>query len=144
MRNKVASVAVGRCAVTDMPLAFAALCAQVYVRPGSHAATAAQSATLPCLRAYVLPCRHAARMRSQRQASTPSQQCRACPAAVAPPPPHIRLRSATPPHAPIGPGALSHTHRGLPLARNKLRFGDAMLDALCNNLDKMSKDWDGV
>ena len=39
VRNKVASVAVGVCAVTEMPLAFAELFAQVYVIPGRRAAT---------------------------------------------------------------------------------------------------------
>ena len=74
--------------------------------------------------AYVMPCRHAARMRSQRKASTPSQQCRARPAPTHPPPYSAPQRH--PPHAPIGPGALSHTHRGLPLALNKTGFGTAM------------------
>ena len=38
VHNKVASVAVGSCAVTELPLAFAALCAQDYVLPGRNAA----------------------------------------------------------------------------------------------------------
>ena len=38
MRNKVASVAVGGCAVTDAPLAFAALFAQDCVLLGSRVA----------------------------------------------------------------------------------------------------------
>jgi hypothetical protein len=42
------------------------------------------------------------------------------------------------PLCPHGTGALSRTHRGLPLALNKFRFGTAMPP--CNNLDKMSKD----
>ena len=43
-----------------------------------------------------------------------------------------------PPLRPHGPGALPRAHRGLPLARSKLRFGTAMPRS--NNLDKTSKD----
>jgi len=54
VRNKFASVAVGRCVVTGLPLAFAALCAQdaahvmrylVAMRPRRHAATLLRHAT---------------------------------------------------------------------------------------------------
>ena len=39
LHNKVAAVVAGRCAVTELRLAFAALCAQGAVLPGGHADT---------------------------------------------------------------------------------------------------------
>ena len=145
----------------EFRLAFTALIAQAVAQWPRNCAgdeqLRRQAAMLPGSQAARLPCQprcQVARPLSGRQASkqpfghagqASKQLCHHASHAArhrAPlvhrHPPPLRLRSCHPPPCPHGTGALPRTHRGLPLALNKFRFGTAM--PLCNNLDKMSKD----
>ena len=72
MRNKVASVAVGRCAVTEVRCLFAALFAQVYVLLGRNAARliGGQDAALPGRRAAMRQGRSPAMPHRQRHGTS--------------------------------------------------------------------------
>ena len=142
MRNKVASVAVGRCAVAELRCAFAALFAQDAALPSCHAATPPSGLrTVSAYAAHRLRIGHAATatatmlglcatpLGSLGQDAThrhavahPSMQRRHHP-------PLFAGAVATPP-CPHGPGHLPRAQRGLPLALNKLGFGTALLHCL--------------
>ena len=144
MRNKVASVAVGVCAVTLLPLAFAALCAQDAALPGCNAATAPSmphrlrtgsavnataTATLP--RCHATAPRYAATQQRSHDATHRHEVVNHHKQLRQPPPP-IFAGAVASPLCPHGPGALPRTHKGLPLARSKLGFGTALLVAKNN------------
>ena len=116
MRNKVAPVAVGRCAVTELPLAFAALFAQDAALLGCH--VDALLGRTGRGYGYGYGYCYAA---SSCTAATPSARPR-CLAATPP----LFAGAAPPPYAPMDPGHLPRAQRGLPLARSKLGFGTAM------------------